>query len=396
MAEYSSICGQESVIARIGDDIKLLAFEDLYDIIPEPEECLDEELDIRIKRPEEVYVLDRGTQWTRVNWLRKSRNKKPVMYVKINGIDGLIVSSNHPLIVSNDVEDTVEAAYITSSRRQFRDSQLDTRFFAGEKDHIDVDFMDHVVSDGYCYNNYKGFYHTCHKKIDLDEGVKVSLLGYYVGLFILDGNYVYDPWGNDIGISVPCANIELAEELAKGVYRATGIAIEVIPGKKEGDPVLLYTENVAMLKLMRDKFGLKENTLERKLPEDIIVYPKKFQLGVVDAFLEGDPFHPYKVEPTYKKHGRKLSTQFAILARVAGLEGRVAFREGNHPAQYPRCGYIINWKALPFYYDITDEWRQIVKVAPISNRTFLEQNEHMYEIYTESHSLLINNIWTYN
>ena len=187
-----------------------------------------------------------------------------------------------------------------------------------------------------------------------------------------------------------------SEELAKGVYRATGIAIEVIPGKKEGDPVLLYTENVAMLKLMRDKFGLKENTLERKLPEDIIVYPKKFQLGVVDAFLEGDPFHPYKVEPTYKKHGRKLSTQFAILARVAGLEGRVAFREGNHPAQYPRCGYIINWKALPFYYDITDEWRQIVKVAPISNRTFLEQNEHMYEISTESHSLLINNIWTYN
>ena len=58
MAEYSSICGQESVIAKIGDDIKLLAFEDLYDIIPEPEECLDEELDIRIKRPEGVYVLD--------------------------------------------------------------------------------------------------------------------------------------------------------------------------------------------------------------------------------------------------------------------------------------------------------------------------------------------------
>lgn len=396
MPDIHSICGEESVIAKINGVIKLISLEDLYNQVA-GEEVENNDLTMWSKTPEDLYVLDRGTNWTKVSSLKRHElPPRSLFFTKIEGTDSVITTGNYPIIISNDPEDTQEVRYLGAIRRLFRDGQLLTRDFAGEIDHIKVDFMDHCVPDGYCFNDYKGFYHTCHHNIDLAESAKISLLGYFVGLFILDGNFLYNQRNELIGVEVPCEHGELTANIARGVYKATGIALEILPGADQEEQDVLYTENVAMLKLMQDVFKLKENTLERKLPEDVLRYPKEFQLGIVSAFLGGKPERYYNVGRTYKKHGRKLSNQFAILARITGVEGRTAFREGNHPAEYPRCGYIVNWNRRAFYCDIKDEWRQLVKVSTLSNRTFVERNRYGYSVKTESHSLLVNNIWLHD
>lgn len=374
------VSGQECVIAKIKNAVKLVSIDDLF--------CLN-----KIDPLESIYVLDRDSIWTKVTAIEKHElEEASLVYIKIEGTDSIITTSNYPLIISNDPEDTIEARYTTSSRRLLRDGQIETRDFSGTVDHIKVDFMDHYIEDGYCFNRYKGFYHTCRRNIDL-EGKKISLLGYYVGKFISTGNYVYDKWGELTGVQVPCS-VEYSEELARGIYRDTGIALEVIHVSEVED--LLYTENIAMLRLLLGVFNLPDESVLRKLPPDILSYPKEFQLGVIDAILGTDPRHPYDLEPTYKRHGRKLSAQFAVVSRTLDIEGRMAFKEGNHPAEYPRCGYILNWNRRPFSKSVKSEWRQIVKIMTLSNRTFLNQNKYVFRVNTESHSLLINNIWMHD
>lgn len=83
-------------------------FEELYKIVCEDEHLLDEEKGVWGKYPNDMFILDRYG-WTKVERLIKKKRHRDMVKIKIATGDELIVTDNHPLIISDYVENTVPA-----------------------------------------------------------------------------------------------------------------------------------------------------------------------------------------------------------------------------------------------------------------------------------------------
>ena len=388
--------GQESLVVKIGDTLKLTSFEDLYEDLPGLEECLDEELGLFAKPVKELYALDRRGAWTKITELTKMRRSEDLQYLTIKEGDPLLVTANHPIIVSNDEEDVIRADEATHGAhyRQFRDALESLTEYEGNISHLDVDFMQHKILNSYCYDGGLE-HHSCKALIDLDEGVKLSMLGYFIGLFLYRGHFVRDQWGELKSVSVECDTLELAERIAKGVYDATGVSMDVVPHANGDGGALLFSGSQGLIKLMAYKLGLREEPWDRQLPPDILNYPRAFKLGVFLGYMMGNPDNSEEYANISQSNGRTLSNQFSILARSLGYPGRAAFNE--QPKQYtlPKCGYCVRESKKEFGKTVVEEWNVVSRSYAITNTHLLRKNEYVYGIKTESHSFLMNNTWTY-
>jgi|GEM_PF-27472 len=114
--------GQEVVVFRDADGIRLISFEQLYTSCPEPEVPLNEADGAFAKYPRDGFVLDKDG-WTRVTRLvRKSKNR-PMRCIKNHGGRSVIVTDNHPMITPGgerfaaDVRPGTDALYTVNVRR---------------------------------------------------------------------------------------------------------------------------------------------------------------------------------------------------------------------------------------------------------------------------------------
>lgn len=388
--------GQESLVIKIGDTLKLTSFEDLYEDLPGLEECLDEELGLFTKPVKELYALDRRGAWTKVTELTKMRRLEDLQYLRINGGDPLLITANHPIIVSNDEEDVIRADESTRGAhyRQFRDAMESLTEYEGNISCLDVDFMQHKILNSYCYDGGLE-HHSCKALIDLDEGVKLSMFGYFIGLFLCQGHFIRDQWGELRAVSVECDTLGLAERIAKGVYDATGASMDVVSHINGYGGVLLFSDNQGLIKLMAYKLGLREEPWDRRLPPDILNYPRTFKLGVFLGYMNGNPDEVEEYANTIHSNGRAFSNQFSTLARSLGYPGKAAFNE--QPKQYalPKCGYYVRESSKEYDKAAVEEWNVISSNYAITNTHLLRKNEYVYGIKTESHSFLMNNTWMY-
>lgn len=101
---YSS---QEVVLVKYKDKTLLVRMERLYELCEEPEFLVDSERIVYCKKPEDMWVKDRDGFTEVKNLFKKKRHKNLVnVRTKYNSI---IVTEDHPMIVSDDFEDTVPA-----------------------------------------------------------------------------------------------------------------------------------------------------------------------------------------------------------------------------------------------------------------------------------------------
>lgn len=391
----AGIYGYESAIFKNKAGVlKLLCLEDLFDMTPSTNMVTDENTGNAIKYPDELYVVDRGGEWGRVTSIIQKPRTRSIAHIRVDDCDTLILTDNYPLIISNDNEDIVPAICSREKviHRQFRERRDYLQQYAGNIDHIEADFMAERVLDNYCYEVYSGQLQSCRALIDLDESLKVSLFGYFIGKFIITGHLQYSQRGHVNGVVLPGCKMDLACKMGKGIYDATGIACEIIPDAD--NTATIYSDSIAMIRLLTQELLLLEDSRNRRLPPDIFNYPRSFQLGVYLGIMNGSPEHPEIYESRYMAHGRKLSTQVTQLARGLGMPGRIAIREqAKTQYAYPLCGYFVRNSKQLHNIEVADEWNPINVAHEMDNPVLLRECNYVYEITVESGSFIMNNIW---
>ena len=98
----------ETINVKYKNKESIYTFEELYKIVCEDEHLLDEEKGVWGKYPNDMFILDRYG-WTKVERLIKKKRHRDMVKIKIDTGDELIVTDNHPLIISDYVENTVQA-----------------------------------------------------------------------------------------------------------------------------------------------------------------------------------------------------------------------------------------------------------------------------------------------
>ena len=98
----------ETINVKYKNKESIYTFEELYKIVSEDEHLLDEEKGVWGKYPNDMFILDRYG-WTKVERLIKKKRHRDMVKIKIDTGDELIVTDNHPLIISDYVENTVQA-----------------------------------------------------------------------------------------------------------------------------------------------------------------------------------------------------------------------------------------------------------------------------------------------
>lgn len=102
-----TFASQEVVTVKYKGKTLLVRMERLYDLCEEQEFLVDSERIVYCKKPEDMWIKDREGFTEIKNLFKKKRHKNLVrIETKANSI---IVTEDHPMIVSDDFEDTVPA-----------------------------------------------------------------------------------------------------------------------------------------------------------------------------------------------------------------------------------------------------------------------------------------------
>lgn len=121
---------KELVNIKYNDKSYSVSMEELYDLCLEPETLVDSEQIVYNKQPKNMFVLDKNGYTSVLNLFKKKCHKE---LVKVNTTDGrtIIVTEDHPMIVSDDFESTVPAN--EALRKNIYETYCDNAEFVGKK-----------------------------------------------------------------------------------------------------------------------------------------------------------------------------------------------------------------------------------------------------------------------
>lgn len=342
----------EVVNVKYNGHIYTVSFERLYELCQEEETCLDKTKGVWGKYPKNMYVEDREGFIAVTRLIRKKRHRDLVRVNTENNND-IIVTDNHPMIVSEDIDNTVSAIN-SLGRMQFITTP------SIEFGHLTSIVVPSELLDG--KNN--------DKIIDLDKE-----LGYFIGYFIAYGHFIdnvnippikcnrYKCYNN--AICLTGLSEEILTRLCK-VLNKLGANYTIEFNSTHSNYHLLCFDNI-VTNLIFDKFKISTDTTKRTLPQNIFEYTKDFAEGI----LEG----------TVVTNG--LNSNMATSSRTAQLQiaqiSRVLEKTEN----------ISNWQYINRIDMVTNNARDWLNDSSV-------ENEYIYDITTESHTFVCNGIWVHN
>lgn len=318
---------KEVVNVKYNGQLLLVSMDQLYALVDMEEVLLDEEQEVYGKFPQDLQILDRDG-WTTVRRLIRKKRHRDLVRVKTAFDDDLIVTDNHPLIVSDDIDNTIEA----KDGAELRGKQ----FKLGRP-------LEWNIHSTICVEEH-------------GEAKNIALtfeLGYFVGLFIGNGNFL---GSDEEGVRITHKNRSVLERLSDIASRHMTISSVVLSEKVDSRFELrIYSPILAALLKAQCK------ALGKTVPVNILETNEEFASGVVygvvdsDAFLSGGPWK------------RTCSNQLKWLSQELNLSDRV---EG---------------------------WIGITEVGKIEDEFSLnELNKYIYDITTDSHSFVCNSLWVHN
>lgn len=134
----------EAVFVKYKNNIYNIGLHSLYELCEEKEFCVNEKDDVHCKRPINMYVNDKG-EFTPITLLTKKKRHRDLYRIKIASGEDLIVTDNHPLIISDDKNNTIEAV---NSNNQFQyKSEINNGI-----NNIDINYFNDTISS--IINNY--------------------------------------------------------------------------------------------------------------------------------------------------------------------------------------------------------------------------------------------------
>lgn len=394
---------KEVVRVRYNDILLLIPFDMLYDIVAEPEVMVDTTNIVFQKHPDDLYVADRNENWTRVTAITKKKRHRDLYRIKTSFGEDIVVTDNHPLITNIDnIEDTTPAVN-SLGKNQYKEYQK--LKFKG--DNI-IDLAE-ILNDAEIYDSFVRYdRHELKRFIKLTEE-----FGYVIGFFIGDGNY-----NNNTGyLNFTQKDQSILHKINNILFDTTSKA-GVVRYHSDRNIYTLEVRSRGLFKLLKNFFGIQDKAQGKTLPINILEFNEDFAKGIVEGIYDADG------TANYNQLWLKLASRAAIL-QVAELMRYFGYSVGNGIQSVPfeNTGYKTNYslwtigcsrreESIPM--DMSFKWKNVgiskstpkykingeVKITNVqkieSNDSFLFQNEFIYDITTETHTFILNNIVVHN
>ncbi len=412
--------GKEVVVARHAGQLKICSFEQLYAGAGDEEVLLCEADGAYAKFPSDLYVLDKDG-WTRVTQLVRKAKHRPMRFIKNRGGRSVIVTDNHPMIVPHGEKEaaalddgdrtfTVSLARLLADQDLFSQGELDLaeaireRGFGGRAVYLDGVPLSEA-SDGDLLHTASSSFP---RYVRLTEG-----FGYFVGLALAEGFLSYDGKGTRV-ISITQREREPLARANRGLLdnRTSGCLRLRDDGRWE-----LRVTNPFLRFLFERVFEIRPGSRHKALPVGILSYSRSFVEGLIAGLLDGDgTVESCGTQLSLRVAARTLLEQLAVVMELLGFIPRDRAIEGqgsrrcalgreivqNHPlyglsfsktaVELPGEKYQAATVATKSWHDADrDQWHRVINNDPVDI-----PDEVIYDITTESGTLVVNGMWNHN
>ena len=418
-------CGKEVVIAKFNGKLLVSPFEKLYELINEKEEILNERDVAFAKYPKDLYVLDKNG-WTKAKRIVRKKKDRDMHFIKNRGGRSVIVTDNHPMITEvgekeaykvgeNDKTFTVDLKKLLSSEKLFKQDS--------------INLLEEIKKRGWTYDDkvyangveigeledeekyQEGFIHT----LSSIAPVRIKLtekFGYFVGFMLAEGYLSYDD-SEPRCVSLTQKDKALLMKANEGlIENGMSGCINERDGKFE-----LRVRNVFLRFLFENIFGITPGSKDKTLPLEILIYNKDFAKGLIAGLLDGDGnIETSNTTLSIRIVSRGMLEQLAVVMELMGFvprdrdiegQGSKRFFNGKELIQnFPMYGVSFRKIAedLPsqkyrkaqlstkaWHDEGKEEWHKV-----INNKKVNIPDEYIYDITTESGTLVVNGMWNHN
>ena len=416
--------GKEVVVAKYRGELLTLSFEQLYEMADAKEETLSERDEASAKHPDDLFVMDRQG-WTRVTRLVRKVRDRPMRFVMNRGGRSVIVTEDHPMItergeiesgevrVKEDRLFTVDMAGRLSGEPLFSMECIDlvhelrTRKFCG-RDGDTPCFNGFPVSE--CSDDRDGVVHTL--SFCAPRHIRLTAeFGFFVGLALAEGCLSHD--NKSCSVSISSRRKDDLVRANKGLVRQGWSGI--ISYRNHDDMYELCVRNCFLRFLFENVFQIRSGSGNKTLPVGILSYSRDFLCGLIAGVLDRDGETDGKTGMQLRMASRTLLEQLAVVLPFVGLfphdrncESTETVREckdstRNFPtygmgfrktesAVLPSERYDALEPSLEAWQDETaDAWHRVMNNAETDI-----PDEHIYDITTETHTLVVNGMWNHN
>ena len=394
---YSS---KEVVEVKYNNQKLLLPLDLLYNIIEEPE--IEVEEGVFRKFTDNLEVRDING-YTNVSVITKKVRHRDLVRVKTAFGEDLVVTDNHPLIIDKDnIESTIQAKDAINFNQYKIGDNIE---FIGN-DSIDLST---ILPCGGVFDNFIN-YDTKpirrHLKLDRD-------FGFVVGFFIGDGAYL----NTDNYINFTQKDINIFNKINCILFEKLGIIGTIRYKDNICNCYVLEVRSHALFEIFRNYFKIQDKAQNKTLPINILNFNEEFARGVIEGLIESDG-------TVYDNHvSIRLSSRACIL-QLSSLLRYFGASIGNTIQSLPfncnkeiKTNYTV-WgvnftKTANLDFSKSIKWQngtvctntpkykkegyvKILSVSNVEQSSFLEQNNYIYDITTDTHTFAMNNILVHN
>jgi anaerobic ribonucleoside-triphosphate reductase/intein/homing endonuclease len=403
---------REVVNIKYNGHVYTVPFERVYELADGDEELLNAADGVWAKYPTEMYIEDKDG-WTCVERVIRKVRHRDLVRVKTAFNNDIIVTDNHPLIISDSYEDTIPASESVGEKQYRCENHMS---FAGQTTMSTEDIMQEAgipyveLKDGFLiHSTENATWKTAPREIKLDRE-----LGYLVGFFVGDGDFNTT---NKFAHFTQAGQTTLLK-LANTVMTHFGAASNLTYDKKYNKYSLIVGHPLVYV-ILHDVFNLGECSNSRSLPENIYEYNQDFAIGVIEGIIDSDGTVTSNGSYQIRMSSRSAVMQIGSVVNALGLHtgfttqqtkfGQnefitqkyqlfgVSFRDignrvFNHALKSSKntgeCGTLKSSRA--------EDWITISNIEHMNNIPFLSLNEYIYDITTSSHTFVCNNLWVHN
>lgn len=398
---------QESVVVNYKSRTLLINFRDLYNFCKEEEVLLDIDKDVNAKYPDEMYITDRnGT--TKVERLIKKKRHRDLVCVKTKHGENIIVTDNHPLIISDNKNDTIQAIN-SIDQKQYR-AKFKSPFTPPHTESIPFKFSETNNSfNTYRYNNAVQF--------TAKDAKLTKEFGYFVGFFIAEGwysKYTEASEGYDT-LLIKQKDQDKLIKCSEYLFNSTGIYSSIYEHKDARGFYILRITNRALVNMLIDEFNISPTT-QKNLPKNIFECNNEFKKGIICGLVDGDGASYENGLISLRLSSRSCISQMSYLLSYFNISSAMTYQDTTLTIEedkltqsgYPMFGITfalndsfdlcekLRDKTQKFKKYQADCWSDISKIDVITNDYFLNDNEYIYDITTQSNTFILNNIWVHN
>ena len=389
----------------------LLPLDLLYSIVDEEEVLIDSSNIVYQKTPWHLYVKDNNNSWTAVTKLTKKKRHRPLVRVKTAFGEDLVVTDNHPMIVDIDnIEDTIQAKDCLNCK-QFR---ADTKLKFKGKTQLDlVSILPTWVNASDCFIKYQ--------QTVLSRIININReLGYIIGFFVGDGGY------NNTSKHLEFTQKEksVLDNINSMIFRVFGIAGNVRRGSGNcSDKYVLTLANQYIYELFRGFFKIQDKAQNKTLPYNILEFNEEFAKGCLEGLIDSDG--TIKTEDcniNIRLASRACILQCTYLFRHFGysvgnsIQSLPFSNNSSYNTNYTIWGInatkretsvdlngsfkvrekLVNTKCKSLKYK-SSGYCNVTSVEEIEKESaFYGLNEYIYDITTDTHTFVSNNILVHN